>query len=108
MSDVQTKGKLVVDKPMVITQATNDATTVMVKWVKVAYTGCDGYLVSIYTGQTKLDNFRTDDPAATSATVPFTCVAGKVYSAVVEPIIRGLPKDSLCSDPVTIPYPATK
>lgn len=108
MNDARTKVDLAVDKPMSITEATNDATSVTVKWVKVAYTGCDGYLLGIFTGATKLNNFPVNDPAAVSATVPFTCVAGTVYTVIVEPIIRQMPKDSLCSEPVTIPYPPKK
>jgi hypothetical protein len=95
------------DRPMVITKASYAAGNVTVEWVKVAYAGCNGYVLGIFTGSTQLNNFQSDQPAATSMTVPFTCNEGIVYTTLIEPIIRQQPSAKLCSDPVTIPYPAT-
>lgn len=95
------------DQPMVITKASYASGNVTVDWVKVAYAGCNGYVLGIFTGSTKLTNFQSDDPAVTTMTVPFTCDVGTVYTALIEPIIRQQPQARLCSDPVTIPYPAS-
>jgi hypothetical protein len=94
------------DKPMVITGTSYLADVVTVNWTLVSYTGCTGYVIGIFTGATKLNNFQVDDPKATSDQVDFACEKDGVYTVLVEPIIRGRPKDSLASDPVGIPYPA--
>jgi len=94
------------DRPMVITKAGYAAGQVTVEWVKVAYAGCNGYVLGIFTGSTQLNNFNSDDASVNSMTVAFTCTSGDVYTTLVEPVIRLQPSAKLCSDPVTIPYPA--
>lgn len=95
------------DRPMVITKAAYASGKVTVDWTKVVYAGCDGYVLGIFTGSTTLNNFGGSDPAATSMTVDFTCAEGIVYTVLVEPVIRQQASAKLCSDPVTIPYPAS-
>lgn len=95
------------DQPMVITKASYAAGQVTVEWVKVGYSGCNGYVLGIFTGSTQLNNFGSNDPAATTMTVQFTCDSGTVYTTLIEPVIRQTPSPKLCSDPVTIPYPST-
>lgn len=98
-------GTVTADKPMVITSTSYEANIVTVSWQAVSYTGCDGFVIGIITGASKLNNFQIGDPKATGDQVDFTCEPGGVYTVVVEPIIRGRPKDALSSAPVGIPYP---
>ncbi|MCC4590256.1 hypothetical protein [Xanthomonas sacchari] len=93
------------DKPMVITSTSYEADVVTVSWEAVNYKGGEGFVIGIMTGASKLTNFEIGDPKATRNQVDFTCEAGGVYTVVVEPIIRGRPKDALSSEPVGIPYP---
>lgn len=93
------------DKPMVITSTSYEADLVTVSWEAVSYSGGEGFVIGIITGASKLTNFQIGDPKATSDQVDFTCEPGGVYSVVVEPIIRGRPKDALSSAAVGIPYP---
>lgn len=98
-------GNAAADKPMVITSTSYEADIVTVNWQAVSYTGCDGFVIGIITGASKLSNFQIGDPKATGDQVDFTCEPGGAYTVVVEPIIRGRPKDALSSAPVGIPYP---
>lgn len=98
-------GTVAPDKPMVITSTSYEADIVTVNWQAVSYTGCDGFVIGIITGASKLNNFQIGDPKATGDQVDFTCEPDGVYTVVVEPIIRGRPKDALSSAPVGIPYP---
>lgn len=93
------------DKPMVIKSTSYEADLVTVSWEAVNYNGGEGFVIGIITGASKLNNFEIGDPKATSDQVDFTCEPGGVYTVVVEPIIRGRPKDALSSAPVGIPYP---
>ncbi|WP_111267696.1 hypothetical protein [Marilutibacter maris] len=93
------------EQPMVVTSTSYEADVVTVNWEAVNYNGGEGFVIGIITGATRLNNFEVGDPAATGNQVDFTCDPGGVYTVVVEPIIRGRPKDSLSSTPVGIPYP---
>lgn len=99
------RGGVVADKPMVITSTSYEADLVTVSWEAVNYTGGEGFVIGIITGASRLNNFQIGDPKATSDQVDFTCEPDGVYNVVVEPIIRGRPKDALSSAPVGIPYP---
>ncbi|WP_422506121.1 hypothetical protein [Stenotrophomonas sp. GZD-301] len=93
------------DTPMVVTTTASKANVVHVQWAPASYKNCDGYVIGIITGATRLTNFQVLDPKATDDQVQFTCEPDGVYSVVVEPIIRGRPRDALSSAPVGIPYP---
>jgi hypothetical protein len=93
MSDIEINAP----KKMEITKASSDGTFVAVEWHSVSYKDCTGYVLGIVTGSTRLDNFPVDNPKATSAQVTFACIEGTSYTVFVEPVIKGVATDRLCS-----------
>lgn len=103
--DSNALGPAAPEEPMVITSTSYAADVVTVRWQPVNYKDGEGFVIAIITGASKMNNFQIGNPRAVSNEVDFTCEPGGVYSVLVEPIIRGRPKDSLSSAPVPIPYP---
>lgn len=89
-------------------RACADATagTVTVDWISSTLPDLVGYILTIFKGRARLDNFNVPDASLVATTVTYAIDPTQQYSVILTPYDELSPLKESASYPVAIPYPA--